>query len=133
MFTGRVHIVTTGTDGDPLCFWIFLCESTCFHRRVHGNSGYGFPIVGCDACEDSLNKRGVCIGQPDRSLVTENKVNSVIAVHSVISVKSGKYFLFHGLNTADDIRAEKITPGEPSFQQFHLSEIPRGERGTMVF
>ena len=127
MFTGRVHIVTTGTDGDPLCFWIFLCESPRLHRRVHRNSGDGFTIVGCDACEDSLNKRGVCIGQPDGSLVTENKVNSVI------SVKSGKYFLFHGLNTADDIRAEKITPGEPSFQQFHLSEIPRGERGTMVF
>ena len=132
MFTSGMHIVTTCTNGGPLCFWEFFCESACFHSRVHGDGGDGFPIVGRDACEDSLDKRGVCIGEPDGSLVTECKVNSVISVYSVTSVKSRKYFLFHRFNTADDIRAEKITPGEFSFQQFHFSEIPGRKGSTFI-
>lgn len=76
MFSCCVHIVATGTDGDPLGIWKLLGKCAGFHRRMHGDGGDFFTIERFNIREDSFYKRRIAVCEPDRSFMTEIEMNS---------------------------------------------------------
>lgn len=91
---------------------------------MHGNSRDGCTIVGLDAREDSSDKRGIGISEPDRSFMAESPLHIII--------ESGLNLPLHRFYATDDIRTEEITPSEFSICELHFPEIPRSEGSVHV-
>ena len=79
--------MASGSDGDPLSVWIFLCEGADFDGCVCRHSGDFFTIDGFYSSQDFFYKRGVCIGEIDRGFMAKLKVDFVNPVSLVNPVK----------------------------------------------
>lgn len=124
MFTSRVHIMASHSDGYPFSFWIFLCECTDFDSCMRRHSGDFFTIDGFYSSEDFFYKRGVRVGEIDRGFMAKLKVDFVNPVSLVNPVKCGEYFLFHWLYTSRDICTDEVAPLECAIYELHLAEVP---------
>lgn len=123
MLTSGVHIVTGGTDGDPLCSWVCISEYPDFDGGMGDDSWYFWSFFTSDSVGYLTDKIILLFSKPDGRLVIKF-VGDGVELALWEFGKCIRDFALHRSYTAWCVCTEEVCPLHLAFLEAEFAEIP---------